>query len=104
LETRVKGVIIFSFCIGGTSEKREYRNKIEPNSPRDLILGSFPLPQISLSGMEGIRVLPQIGQNTAKKHQNLAQEGIHFCVHLPTRYKNHRNNVKFQLKVCFQNI
>ena len=64
LETRVKGVIFFlSFCIGGTSEKRENRNKIQPNSPRDLILGSFPLPHTSLSVLVGIRVLPKIGQN-----------------------------------------
>ena len=63
LETHVKGVIIFflSFCIGGTSEKRENRIKIEPNKPRDLIRGSFPLPQTSLSVLAGIRVLPKIG-------------------------------------------
>ena len=46
----------------------------------------------------------KIGQNIPKKRQNLAQEGIHFRVQLATRYKNHRNNVKFQSKVCFQNI
>ena len=60
LETHVKGVIIFSFCIGGTSEKRENRNKIDTNSSRDLILGSYPLPQTSLSVLEEIRVLPKI--------------------------------------------
>ena len=54
LETRVKRVFIFSFCIGGISEKRENRNKIEPNSPRDLILGNFPLPQTILSVLAGI--------------------------------------------------
>ena len=37
----------------------------------------------------------KIGQNIPKKRQNLAQEGIHFRVHLPTRYKNLRYNVKF---------
>ena len=37
------------FCIGGTSKKRENRNKIEHNSPRDLKLGSYPLPHTSLS-------------------------------------------------------
>ena len=68
LETRVKGVIIFffSFCIGGTSEKRENRYKIEPNSPRDLILGSFPLPRTSLSNLDRNRVLPKIDQNMAQ--------------------------------------
>ena len=109
LETRVKGVIIikrelFSFCIVLLKNGKIAIKSNLIHLPRDLILGSFRPPQISLSGMEGIRVLPQIGQNTAEKHQNLAQEGIHFRVPLATRYKNHRNNVKFQSKVCFRNI
>ena len=68
LETHVKRVIIFffSFCIGGTSEKRENRNKIEPDSPRDLILGSLSLPQTSLSILAEIRVLLKISQNMAQ--------------------------------------
>ena len=49
LETRVKRVIIYLSCLGGTFEKRGNRNKVEPYSPRDFILGSFPLPQTSLS-------------------------------------------------------
>ena len=67
LEIRVKRVIFFFlFCIGGTSKKRENSNKIEPNSPRYLILGSFTLPQTSLSVLAGIRVLPKIGQNVSQ--------------------------------------
>ena len=93
LETRVKGVIIlfFSFCIGGSSEKRENRNKIEPNSPRDLILGSFPLPHPSLSVLAEIRVLPKIGKNWPKYGPNFFQEGVHFPFRSATRYKNRRD-------------
>ena len=62
LETRVKRVIIFSFCIGGTFEKQENRNKIETNSPRDLKLGSYPLPHTSLS----VQVLSFVEQRKAE--------------------------------------
>ena len=82
LETRVKELF---FCIGGTSKKRENRNKIEPNSPRDLILGSYPLPQTSLSVLEGIRVLPKIGQNIPKKTSKFGSERHTFSC--PVRYR-----------------
>ena len=55
-----------AFCIGSTSKKPINRHKIEPNSPRHLILGSFLLPQTSLSVLDGNRVLPKIGQNMAQ--------------------------------------
>ena len=39
----------YPFCIGGTPKKRQNDNKIEPHSPWDVILDTFPLIQISLS-------------------------------------------------------
>ena len=62
LETRVKRVI---FLYRDTSENRKSGNKIEPNSPRDLIQDSFPLPETSLSVLIAIRVLLKICQITA---------------------------------------
>ena len=37
------------FLYRGTSKKCENGDKIEPSSPRDLILVRFPLPETSLS-------------------------------------------------------
>ena len=90
LETSVKGVIIFffSFCIWGTSKKRENRNKIDTNSTRDLILGSYPLLKTSLSVLERIRVLPKIGQNTA---QNIFRKAYIFVSQQLTYTKNRQN-------------
>ena len=85
LETRVKRVI---FLYRGTSKKQENRNKIEPNSPRDLKLGSYPLPQTSLSVLEVIRILPKIGQNMA---QNFFRKAYIFVSQPLTYAKNRRN-------------
>ena len=77
-----------TFCIGGTSKKRENRNKIEPNSPRDLKLGSYQLPHTSLSVLEVIRILPKIGQNMA---QNFFRKAYIFVSQPLTYAKNRRN-------------
>ena len=88
LETSLKRVDIL---YRGTSKNEKNCNKIEPNSPRDLILCSFPLLQTSLNVLAEIRLLPEIGQNIPKKRQNLAQEGIHFRFRSATGYANCRN-------------